>query len=112
MFVDWLNDHHLNIPTLVSAYPASFVNLPLCLDDLVINSYTEPLENLLNSVGFTLCDLYGNEKKLIPLSCYSYNNDKQFIKYCDVVLQKNHEFETKRVFAHINNQLNYNYETF
>ena len=112
MFVDWLNDHKLNIPTLVSAYPASFDNLPLYLDDLVVNSYTEPLNSLLNSAGFTLCDLYGNDNKLIPLSCYSYNNDKQFIKYCDVVLQKNHEFETKRVFAHINNQLNYNYETF
>ena len=112
LFVDWLNDHQLSIPTLVSAYPSSFENLPVNIDDLVINRFTEPLENLLNSCGFTICDLYDNSGHLISLSCYSYNNDKQFIKYCDSVLQKNHQFETKRVFTHIINQLNYNYETF
>lgn len=111
LFVDWLNDHKLDIFTLVAAYPASFVNLPDNLDDLVINSFTEPLENLLNSAGFTLCDLYV-DNKLIPLSSYSYNNDIQFKKYCDSVHQKNYEFETKRIFTHINNQINNNYETF
>lgn len=111
-FVNWLNDHPLTINTLVKAYPSSFQNLPEHIDDLVYNQFTRPLEYLLNDYGYTICDLYSDNGYLIALSSYDYTLDSQFIKYCDNVLLNNHKFEIKRVFTHISNQLNYNYETF
>ena len=111
-FVQWLNDHFQSIDVLVKAYPSSFQHLPINIDDLVFNEFTRPLDYLLNDYGYTICDLYDEFGKLIPLSSYNYILDCQFLKYCDSVLFNNHEFETKRVFTHISNQLNNNYETF
>ena len=111
-FCDYLNDHHVSLKTLISAYSSAFTKLPIDVDMLVYDNSNYALESLLNDYGLTLTDLYDTKGNLLPLYAYDYINSSEFKKYSDTILQKRFEFNQKRLFTHYTNQLNCNYETF
>ena len=111
-FCDYLNDHHISLKTLISAYTSAFTQLPHDVDMLLYDNSNQSLEFLLNDHGLTLTDLYDDTGHLISFSCYDYINTPEFKKYSDSILQKRFEFSQKRLFTHYTNQINCNYETF
>ena len=56
-FCDYLNDHHISLKTLISAYTSAFTQLPYDVDMLVYDNSNQSLEFLLNDHGLTLTDL-------------------------------------------------------
>ena len=111
-FCDYLNDHHLSLKTIISAYSSAFTKLPHDVDMLLYDNSNQSLELFLNDYGLTLTDLYDDTGHLISLSHYDYINTSEFKKYSDSILQKRFEFNQKRLFTHFTSQLNCNYETF
>ena len=111
-FVDYLNDHNFSFSTLVIAYPSSFSSLPKHVDLLAFDRSNQSLEDLLNFYGLTLSDLYLSDGSLNPICNARYSDTPEFIKFSDTVLHKKQDFEQKRLYSHMSNQLLNNYEAF